>query len=163
MSYANILRTYVLQEASALKSTKINALAMRKYMRDKFTFCGLKQPERLKIYKAFVKEHGLPKSQDDLLAVFKLPEREFTYMAIDLAVASIKKSSSDCIYKKDTDLDILFSCISKTINETEFFIQKAIGWALREYAKTDKKCVKKWVEDHPELSKLSTREALKHF
>jgi 3-methyladenine DNA glycosylase AlkD len=44
----------------------------------------------------------------------------------------------------------------------EFFLNKAIGWALREYAKTDADYVHKFVESH-NLHSLSRREALKHF
>ena len=44
----------------------------------------------------------------------------------------------------------------------EFFIQKAIGWALREYAKTNPVWVKEFVAKH-ELAPLSKREALKHI
>ena len=49
------------------------------------------------------------------------------------------------------------------MESTEFFIRKAIGWALREYAKTDQKLVKDFVTQYDEiLSGLSKREALKH-
>lgn len=44
----------------------------------------------------------------------------------------------------------------------EFFIRKAIGWALREHAKTDPTWVREFVDTH-ELSPLSRREALKHL
>ncbi|MCK5464690.1 MAG: DNA alkylation repair protein, partial [Bacteroidales bacterium] len=42
-----------------------------------------------------------------------------------------------------------------------FWIRKAIGWVLREYSKTDPQTVRQYVYDHPELSGLSKREALK--
>ena len=46
----------------------------------------------------------------------------------------------------------------------EFFVQKAIGWALREHAKTDPDWVLAFVERHPnDLAPLSRREALKHL
>jgi 3-methyladenine DNA glycosylase AlkD len=44
----------------------------------------------------------------------------------------------------------------------EFFIQKAIGWALREYAKTNPEAVKNFVQD-ANLKSLSTKEALKNI
>jgi len=46
--------------------------------------------------------------------------------------------------------------------EEDFFIRKAIGWALRAYAYTDAKWVKEFIKTHPHLSNLSKREALKH-
>ncbi|MER2090153.1 MAG: DNA alkylation repair protein [Sporosarcina sp.] len=65
-------------------------------------------------------------------------------------------------FKHDTDIDLLFKIIEQHSSSKEFFIQKAIGWALREYAKTDPDSVKSFVERHP-LKPLSKREALKHF
>ena len=44
----------------------------------------------------------------------------------------------------------------------EFFLRKAIGWALRQYAWTDPKEVVRYVKAHAELSGLSKREALKN-
>ena len=65
--------------------------------------------------------------------------------------------------KEKTDANRLFQfCLSRA-HEEEFFIRKAIGWALREYSKTNKKAVKDFVKKNQEaLSTLSTREALKH-
>lgn len=65
-------------------------------------------------------------------------------------------------FKQQTDTELLFQIIKQHSDSKEFFIQKAIGWALREYAKTDPDLVKVFVEDHP-LKPLSKREALKHF
>ena len=65
-------------------------------------------------------------------------------------------------FKQQTDTELLFQIIKQHSDSKEFFIQKAIGWALREYAKTDPDCVKSFVERHS-LKPLSTREALKHF
>jgi 3-methyladenine DNA glycosylase AlkD len=65
-------------------------------------------------------------------------------------------------YKHDTDTDRLFDYIRRTKDESDFFIRKAIGWSLREYAKTDAACVHRFVEETP-LSPLSKKEALKHI
>ena len=65
-------------------------------------------------------------------------------------------------YKKDTDAALLFGECEKHRHSKEFFIQKAIGWALREYAKTDAEAVKKFVTT-ANLKPLSTREALKNI
>jgi 3-methyladenine DNA glycosylase AlkD len=64
-------------------------------------------------------------------------------------------------YKQDTDQDILFTLSKSLSYSKEFFIQKAIGWALRQYAYTNKEAVYDFVEGHS-LSNLSKREALKH-
>lgn len=49
------------------------------------------------------------------------------------------------------------------MHEEEFFIRKAIGWALREYSKTNKESVAKFIKNHKnELSMLSIREGSKY-
>ena len=65
-------------------------------------------------------------------------------------------------FKQEMNTELLFEIIQQHSGSTEFFIQKAIGWSLREYAKTNPDLVKSFVEDHP-LKPLSKREALKHF
>ena len=65
-------------------------------------------------------------------------------------------------YKQNTDTALLKAYIEHCINEQDFFIRKAIGWALRAYAKNNPKWVKAFVKSHPNLSPLSKREALKH-
>jgi len=67
-------------------------------------------------------------------------------------------------HKDATNADKLFGYCLRRAGETEFFIRKAIGWALREYAKTDRDAVRGFLADHGgELSPLSYREASKHL
>lgn len=65
-------------------------------------------------------------------------------------------------FKKNTNQELLFSVCASLAHEKEFFIRKAIGWALREYAKTNPEPVKEFVS-RVSLSPLSQREALKHL
>lgn len=65
-------------------------------------------------------------------------------------------------FKRDTDLALLYDCIAPSIGAREFFLRKAIGWALRQHARVDMAEVERYVAAHPELSGLSKREALKH-
>ena len=66
--------------------------------------------------------------------------------------------------KERTDADRLFSFCEQRAFEKEFFIRKAIGWSLREYAKTDAAAVAAFATSHREdLSGLSYREATKHI
>jgi 3-methyladenine DNA glycosylase AlkD len=66
--------------------------------------------------------------------------------------------------KEDTDLDLLVRCIEPNLADREFFIRKAIGWALRAYAWIDPDWVRSWVTAHrDQLSGLSRREALKNI
>lgn len=63
-------------------------------------------------------------------------------------------------YRDATDADLLFGFIRELASGKTFWIRKAIGWALREYSKTDPEAVKEFVESQ-ELSGLSRREALR--
>jgi 3-methyladenine DNA glycosylase AlkD len=63
-------------------------------------------------------------------------------------------------YKKDTDLELLTDFIERLNGGKEFFINKAIGWVLREYSKTDADWTIRFIESH-ELAGLSEREGLK--
>lgn len=65
-------------------------------------------------------------------------------------------------YKKETDLALLFSLCENFSTSREFFIQKAIGWALREAAKTNPEPIIEFVTT-ANLKPLSTREALKNI
>jgi len=67
------------------------------------------------------------------------------------------------LYKQETDFDLLCELIRENLGSDEFFINKAIGWSLRQYGKTDPKAVKKFVKETKELHPLSRREAMKHL
>ncbi len=66
-------------------------------------------------------------------------------------------------YKKETDFDLLCELVQENLGSDEFFINKAIGWALRQYAHTDPAPVKKFVKATKDLHPLSRREALKNI
>ncbi|MGR9050362.1 DNA alkylation repair protein [Halobacillus faecis] len=63
-------------------------------------------------------------------------------------------------YKEKTDAPLLFETIDALKHEKEFFIEKAIGWALREYSKTDAAAVIDYLNQE-EVRPLSRREGLK--
>ena len=63
-------------------------------------------------------------------------------------------------YRQHTRTDLLHQAITKFATSREFFLQKAIGWALREYSKTDANYVRNYVATQY-LAPLSQREALK--
>jgi 3-methyladenine DNA glycosylase AlkD len=200
-----------------------NAKPMRAYMKDQFSFLGIKSPERKTLLAEFISRHGLPKPENlEGLArdLWKLPEREFQYYAIDLLERSGKHLKPDNLpliedlicqkswwdtvdaiashlvgktllsypearvgwigkwrkaenlwlrrstllfqlsYKDKTDQRLLFDLIKDNLGSTEFFINKAIGWALREYSKTNADAVRRFVKA-TNLAPLSKHEALK--
>lgn len=200
-----------------------NAAPMKKYMRDKFPYLGIKTPERTVLFKQFLADNGLPPVDEVeaiVLTLWDLPEREYHYLAVSLLDRMQKKlpppsaqlmeqlittkswwdtvdtlaggivgshfqrypeikaqflpkwRQSDNLwlrrttilfqlgYKTNTDTGLLFDIICENLGSTEFFINKAIGWALREYSKTDKTAVLTFVSQ-TDLAPLSRREALK--
>jgi 3-methyladenine DNA glycosylase AlkD len=77
----------------------------------------------------------------------------------------LRRTSIICqlAFKQRTDVDLLTAVIVPNLADPDFFIRKAIGWALRQYARTDPGWVRGFVHGHPEMSPLSRREALKHL
>ncbi len=66
--------------------------------------------------------------------------------------------------KDATDLDLLAHAIDANVDDEDFFIRKAIGWALRQHARVDADWVRAFVDARRDrLSKLSVREATKHL
>ncbi len=65
-------------------------------------------------------------------------------------------------YKENTNEVLLFELIQRSAESREFFIQKACGWALRQYARTRPEEVLAFLRHQP-VSKLTYREAVKHL
>lgn len=202
-----------------------NSVPMKKYMKDRFEYFGIKSPERKAILREFFTENALPEFEDldeIVTDLFQKPEREFHYFAIELTgkfkkvwteetlvlfekMATTKSwwDSVDYIksvcfkpyflqfpdkryeitqrwidsqniwlqrlsviyqlgYKDKTDVELLTRNILQLNESKEFFVQKAIGWALRDYARTDAEFVKNFIGNN-DLKPLSKREALKHL
>lgn len=199
------------------------AVQMRKYMKDKYAYFGIKSPERKELYKIHYRKHGLipEQSMEEIVKwCWDAPEREFQYFAMESLGKTVKKVEKNIIeiyeymithkswwdtvdyiainligayfikypdeiekitkrwmntgnkwlqrscilfqlkYKSQTDTALLKSFILPLTTDNEFFIRKAIGWALREYSKTNPDYVVQFVEQNT-LSGLSEREALK--
>ncbi len=200
-----------------------NALPMKKYMKERYEFLGIKSPLRKELSQEFLTKDKRPGRQElpDLInELWGMEEREFQYFAIALAEKFARKPERDWInlykkmivtkswwdtvdgiasnlvgpyfkaypqsieqqsekwmdsgdmwlqrtvllfqlkYKKDTDIEFLINNILRLKSSKEFFIQKAIGWSLRELSKTEPDVVQEFVKNH-ELAPLSRREALK--
>ena len=66
--------------------------------------------------------------------------------------------------KEETDIEIFEKILVNNLGQTEFFINKAIGWALRDYSKTNPNWVKDFIERHrAEMAALSIREGSKYL
>lgn len=94
----------------------------------------------------------------------KFPEQRELYAKKWLASGNIWLQRSALLfqlkYKEDLDINILSNAINYLLGSKEFFINKAIGWVLREYSRTNPKWVVDFVEK-TELNSLSKREALR--
>jgi 3-methyladenine DNA glycosylase AlkD len=217
--------TYIDRLEALLRShaDEAKAAPMQAYMKNLFPFLGIKNPERMALTKAYIKEHGVPEGNElhsTVRKLWQLPEREFHYTAMVLLEKKVKGAEASRIdlieelittqswwdtvdllashlagkhftlypelipaytrrwiesdnmwlqrsailfqlsYKQRTDVSLLFDFIHRTADSKEFFIRKAIGWALREYSKTDEAAVRRFVAE-TKLSPLSSREALK--
>jgi 3-methyladenine DNA glycosylase AlkD len=206
---------------------EFEAEGMSRYMKNRFTYFGIKKPKRAVIQKQwfsiipkdFTQEH----KRELVLELWQKEQREFHYVAMDFmakwkdkelvsedsefieflltnhswwdsvdalasnylgrylrvfpkqretVIKSWRKSENrwlrrSCLifqlrYKSQTNFELLKSLILEFKDEKEFFIQKAIGWSLREYAKTNPVSVRNFVEESG-IQGLAKREALKHI
>ncbi|MCM3619011.1 DNA alkylation repair protein [Sutcliffiella horikoshii] len=200
--------------------------AMENYMRNQFSFLGIKSPERKTLLKGFLVEHGKPEIEwikQLVTFLYAQPEREFHYAALAMIDVHIKELDAEWLpfveelivtnswwdtvdhlaphhagaillrdkkgivdfperwigsdnfwlqrsailfqlkYKGKTDAEKLFSYIEATKASKEFFVQKGIGWALREYSKTAPEDVLHFINKTEGLASLSKREGLKHL
>ena len=68
------------------------------------------------------------------------------------------------MYRERTDVNRLFTYCEMRMDDTDFFMRKAIGWALRQYARINPEAVVSFVKQHEQdLAGLTKREALKHL
>ena len=66
-------------------------------------------------------------------------------------------------FKEKTDTSLLAEIIKNNLNQKEFFINKAIGWSLRDFSKTNPDWVRAFLSAHEDgLSNLSIREGSKY-
>ena len=66
--------------------------------------------------------------------------------------------------KEETDTELLEKILVNNLGQTEFFINKAIGWALRDYSKTNPDWVRNFIDQHQEeMASLSIREGSKYL
>ena len=214
----------LLEAAFELKRNEENAFQMKKYMKNLFSFYGIKTDERRAIFNELLKTHKEEISdnyREIALILLKKEFRELQYCGIEILIKNLKKNykkddinlietflvtnswwdSVDTIskyllgqyliefpnetekviegfsnsnnmwlnrsailfqlgYKKKTNYELLFSECVKHAQSKEFFIQKAIGWALREYGSVNPDLVLNFV-NNTDLKPLSKKEAIR--
>lgn len=63
--------------------------------------------------------------------------------------------------RDDADVDYVLKLCSRHADSHEFFITKAVGWALRDITAFNKPAVRSYLRDHPDLDRVAVREALR--
>jgi 3-methyladenine DNA glycosylase AlkD len=215
-----------LQRTLESQRNSTRAAPMAAYMKDKFPFLGLPRTDLDPLVKPLLKEIkpivDTKFLHQSVRSLWKLPEREYQYVAISLLYKYTQQASPKTLelieklvtqkswwdtvdslatlvgklvwqfsewletiekysvhenfwlrriallyqlsYRDKTDSKRLFRYCLINAEEKEFFIRKAIGWALREYAKTNPEAVCSFLEKYRDkLSTLSVREASKHL
>ncbi len=164
-----------------------NALAMKAYMKNRFEFFGIRSTQRRELQQAFLAEENdlqlieqliLTKSWWDTVDglaswvcgpyFLKFPEKKRPITDAWAISENMWLRRTSIIfqlgYKRKNDTELLFKHIELNLGTKEFFINKAIGWSLREYAKTDAGLVSDYVKQmEKKLHPLSVREALKNL
>ena len=142
------------------------------YFSQELAFKYVKQLEQkdIKLYEYMVTHKSWWDTVDFIAAklmgeYFKIfPEQKDKYVQKWLKSNNIWLQRSALIfqlkYKKDLDTELLSSTINALLGSNEFFINKAIGWILREFSKTNPKWVLEFV-NKTALNTLSKREALR--
>ena len=138
------------------------------------TFRRFVEPRSLAIYHRFIVEGAwwdfVDETATHLIRPLVLDHPEQTWPTVEAWAEDddlwLRRTALLCQIgaKERTDADRLFRFCEARLSEKEFFIRKAIGWALREYAKTDGEAVAEFVTRHrDDMSGLSYREATKHI
>lgn len=220
------MKAAILQKLLASHSDDKNSSAMSAYMKNRFSFFGIKSQLRRELLREYMTAVSAPESNSELktfvLECWSFPQREMHYCGLEVLIKNQHTWDKDdldffenlivtdswwdsvdliapkiigtwfklypehikptidrwlqsdniwlqrsCLlfqlkYKDKTNTQLLTTVIDQLKESKEFFIRKAIGWVLREYAKTDAEFVKEFVNSQ-QLSPLSQREALKHF
>lgn len=132
------------------------------------------RPEQMDVYERIIVEGAWWDFVDDvaanLVGKVLLDERAMIAPLMDVWIGDDNMWRrrvaiiSQLRHKTNTDVDTLFRFCLERAHEKEFFIRKAIGWALREYAKTEPDVVRTFVTEHrASWSGLTYREAMKHL
>ncbi len=131
-------------------------------------------PESLPLYRRLIVEGAWWDLVDDvathLVRELVIDRPAETWPIVDIwnhdADLWLRRSSIICQVgaKERTDVGRLFAYCAASLDDQEFFIRKAIGWALREHSKTDPVEVADFVRAHgPEMAGLTLREASKYI
>jgi 3-methyladenine DNA glycosylase AlkD len=170
----NVFPAYPLDGFEAWRDTVLRLWREATYREERYLAIALARDARYRSYRTAA---ALPMYEElivtgawwdlvDEVATRLVGELELGFLrswAIDRDLWKRRTAIIAQITRKDrTDAELLFDCIEPNRGDREFFIRKAIGWALREYAKVEPDAVERYCATH-ELSPLSRREALRNL
>ena len=154
---------------------------MEAYMKNKFSFLGVQKPI---LKKKELRPEDFPKLKElaqtkswwdsidqlDLIIgeiTFHYPETKniMRKWSLDEDFWLRRIAIDHQLMRKDlTDTDLLAEVICNNFGQTEFFINKAIGWSLRNYSKVNPDWVRAFIDQHAsQMASLSIREASKYL
>jgi 3-methyladenine DNA glycosylase AlkD len=149
---------------------------MRACMRDQFTYFGIPTPQRRLAARPLLKRlagDGADKLLAQAWMLWELPQREYYYARHDYMDEALMHENMwkrriallhQLGWRDKVDTEHLFKYSTALSPEQEFFIQKAIGWASRDYARHDPQAIRDHtLKERSRLSALSFREANKHL
>ncbi|PJK14934.1 DNA alkylation repair protein [Lysobacteraceae bacterium NML07-0707] len=223
MATQNITDAQTLYAALSARAAPEEAQHMAAYMKNRFSFFGIRKPELNRLLKPFLKATRCrPVDWGFVEACWQAEEREMQYAALlylqarksalhakdlpalhrlithkswwdsidvldrivgDIALrhphlnATLLDWSTDdnfwlrriaidhqLLRKERTDTALLAQILINNLGQKEFFINKAIGWALRDYSKTNPEWVRQFIATHRDrMAQLSLREAQKYL
>jgi len=120
-----------------------NAFFMKKYMKEKFTFLGIKSPERRALTRAFYKNYNRPdinNIENVVRQLWKMEEREFQYFAMELVDKELKK-----MVRSDVQLFEYFVVNKSWWDTVDFIAANLVGKHLLNFPGLIEQMNKKWI------------------
>ena len=120
-----------------------NAFFMKKYMKEKFTFLGIKSPERRALTRAFYKNYNRPDIntlENIVRKLWEMEEREFQYFAMELVDKELKK-----MVRNDVQLFEYFVVNKSWWDTVDFIAANLVGKHLLNFPGLIEQMNKKWI------------------
>ena len=120
-----------------------NAFFMKKYMKNKFSFLGIKSPERRALTRAFYKNYNRPDIntlENIVRQLWKMEEREFQYFAMELVDKELKK-----MVRNDVQLFEYFVVNKSWWDTVDFIAANLVGKHLLNFPGLIEQMNKKWI------------------
>ena len=133
-----------LEKEFKINANPTDAVYMKKYMREQFDFFGMKSQLRYELYKAFLKEHGLPELEnlDEYVRyLWEKPQRDFQYTGMFIIEKFVKKADESLIELLE------YTIINKSWWDTvDYIAARPVGNYFIKFPKQIKPITEKWMD-----------------